>query len=397
MDKSNRTTPVVLVADDEPSMLALVARHVRTLGYEVVEAADGEAAWGQATKHLPDLVLLDVMMPAMSGWEVCRRIRENVALVHTGVIMLTGIGQSLNELTSPLYGADAYIDKPFEFKELDDKIRDVLMSRGHAVIEPPPPSVGDMDSVPPGDDMEATQPRKAPDASSGASPATSPERSPMSQGSCSCGQEHASRATKSKRGSAGVVGHLDEDGFYEAVTLRPPRLSPGAARQLKRTEAALAAARTGSTPAGKARRAAASPTRGASRATGSAAQGKSAAKATGTGKGSAKKAPAKMGNKAEKKATDRRADKATRKGTPSGKPGSSKKRAKKPASKKPAAKKASVRKPVAKKPSANKPVVKKPSANKPVGKHAARGRAHTAGRRPRAARPSARGRSTGSK
>jgi len=141
---STRTTPVVLVADDEPSMLALVARHVRTLGYEVLEASDGEAAWQEAENSLPDLVVLDVMMPGMSGWEVCRRIRESVGLHHTGVVMLTGIGQSLNELTSPLYGADAYIDKPFEFKDLDAKIRHVLKARGHeplAVEPPPPPSV----------------------------------------------------------------------------------------------------------------------------------------------------------------------------------------------------------------------------------------------------------------
>ena len=55
MDMSNRTTPVVLVADDEPSMLALVSRHVKTLGYEVLEASDGETAWGHAAKRLLDL------------------------------------------------------------------------------------------------------------------------------------------------------------------------------------------------------------------------------------------------------------------------------------------------------------------------------------------------------
>jgi DNA-binding response OmpR family regulator len=155
---SNRTTPVVLVADDEPSMLALVARHVRTLGYEVLEASDGEAAWKEAENSLPDLVVLDVMMPGMSGWEVCRRIRENVGLHHTGVIMLTGIGQSLNELTSPLYGADAYIDKPFEFKDLDQKISFVLKARGHEPVfvePPPPPSVDPRDDL---DDYESDAP-----------------------------------------------------------------------------------------------------------------------------------------------------------------------------------------------------------------------------------------------
>jgi len=126
------SAPLVLVADDEPSMLELVARHLRTMAdpkLEVIQASDGEEAWRLAREHLPDLVVLDVMMPGMSGWEVCRKIREDVALAHTGVVMLTGIGENLNQMTSPLYGADAYIDKPFEFEDFDDKIRGTLDGR----------------------------------------------------------------------------------------------------------------------------------------------------------------------------------------------------------------------------------------------------------------------------
>jgi len=120
---------VVLVADDEPSTLALLSRHLRGKNYTVLEASDGDQAWELAHQHLPDLVLLDVMMPGMSGWEVCRKIREAVSLAHTGVIMLTGIGERLNEMTSPLYGADAHIDKPFEFSHLDAKIEETLARR----------------------------------------------------------------------------------------------------------------------------------------------------------------------------------------------------------------------------------------------------------------------------
>lgn len=126
------SAPLVLVADDEPSMLELVARHLRTMNdpkLEVIQASDGEEAWRLAREHLPDLVVLDVMMPGMSGWEVCRKIREDVALAHTGVVMLTGIGENLNQMTSPLYGADAYIDKPFEFDDFDGKIRETLEAR----------------------------------------------------------------------------------------------------------------------------------------------------------------------------------------------------------------------------------------------------------------------------
>jgi DNA-binding response OmpR family regulator len=126
---SNSNKYVVLVADDEPSTLALLGRHLRSKGYSVLEATDGDQAWELAHEHLPHLVVLDVMMPGMSGWEVCRKIREAVSLAHTGVIMLTGIGETLNEMTSPLYGADAHLDKPFEFAELDRRIIETLERR----------------------------------------------------------------------------------------------------------------------------------------------------------------------------------------------------------------------------------------------------------------------------
>jgi len=128
---------VVLVADDEPSTLALVASHVRSRGFKVLEASDGDQAWQLAHEHLPDLVILDVMMPGMSGWEVCRKIREAVSLAHTGVIMLTGIGENLNEMTSPLYGADAYLDKPFEFADLDSKVTATLAERREGAMGRP--------------------------------------------------------------------------------------------------------------------------------------------------------------------------------------------------------------------------------------------------------------------
>ncbi len=138
------SNPLVLVADDESSMLALVAEHLRGLTdpkVDVVEATDGEEALRLAHSLLPDLVVLDVMMPKMSGWEVCKRIRDDVGrFAHTGVIMLTGIDENLNHMTSPLYGADFYIDKPFDFFELDKKVRQALRDREgqrNSVSRPP--------------------------------------------------------------------------------------------------------------------------------------------------------------------------------------------------------------------------------------------------------------------
>src|SRR5882724_7996534 len=130
----NTSKIVVLIADDEPSTVAMLSSHLRSSGYTVLEASDGDQAWELSHEHLPNLVLLDVMMPGMSGWEVCRKIREAVSLAHTGVIMLTGIGESLNEMTSPLYGADAHVDKPFEFSTLDAKIKETLERRKQGAL-----------------------------------------------------------------------------------------------------------------------------------------------------------------------------------------------------------------------------------------------------------------------
>jgi CheY-like chemotaxis protein len=115
-------------------MLSLVARHIRSLGASVIEASDGDMAWEKAQKHHPDLIMLDVMMPGMSGWEVCKRVKGPVhgaSFSRTGVIMLTGIGENLNDMTSPLFAADAWLNKPFEFQDLDAKIKEVLARYGH--------------------------------------------------------------------------------------------------------------------------------------------------------------------------------------------------------------------------------------------------------------------------
>jgi DNA-binding response OmpR family regulator len=142
---------VVLVADDEPTMLELVTRHLRSIAQpklEVIEASDGDEAWKLAQERLPDLVVLDVMMPGMSGWEVCRKIRQDASLAHTGVLMLTGIGESLNETTSPLFGADEHIDKPFDFEKLDELIERVLAKRAAQREAVPRPTAATRSATP---------------------------------------------------------------------------------------------------------------------------------------------------------------------------------------------------------------------------------------------------------
>lgn len=129
--KKSRPKPTVVIADDDLEILTMVRTLLRRRDVKLLEASDGEEAMRLIRENEPDLVVLDVMMPGMSGWEVCKAIREEEALAETGVIMLTGIGERLNEMTSPLYGADAYLDKPFDLTELDAAVTRVLSERGH--------------------------------------------------------------------------------------------------------------------------------------------------------------------------------------------------------------------------------------------------------------------------
>ncbi len=121
--------PIILVADDDPQILTMLGIRLSKRGYEVVEAADGLQTLSKAREHKPDLVLLDVMMPGKNGWEVAKELRSDDELSSIGIVMLTAIGERVNEMTSPLYGADAFIDKPFEFEDLDARI-EALIKKG---------------------------------------------------------------------------------------------------------------------------------------------------------------------------------------------------------------------------------------------------------------------------
>jgi DNA-binding response OmpR family regulator len=125
-----RTKPLLLIADDDPELIGILVKRLQAIDCEVVTAADGAAALAKAREIKPDAIILDVMMPQMNGWEVCKAIKSDASIGDTPVMMLTGIGENLNEMTSPLYGADEYVDKPFNFPELLFKIRRLLASRG---------------------------------------------------------------------------------------------------------------------------------------------------------------------------------------------------------------------------------------------------------------------------
>lgn len=122
----NSTTPKILVADDNPQILGMLTARLKKRGYDVITADDGEVALDMVAKELPALVVLDVMMPKKNGWEVARAIRQNPMLADTKIVILTAIGESINEMTSPLYGADAYLDKPFDFNDLEKAISELI-------------------------------------------------------------------------------------------------------------------------------------------------------------------------------------------------------------------------------------------------------------------------------
>jgi DNA-binding response OmpR family regulator len=124
MSDSNKA--VVLVADDDPEILSLLSIRLSRAGYKVIEAVDGEQTLVKVREHFPDVVILDVMMPGKNGWEVAKELRHDARFKEIGIIMLTAIGEKINEMTSPLYGADAFVDKPFEFADLEAKIAEVL-------------------------------------------------------------------------------------------------------------------------------------------------------------------------------------------------------------------------------------------------------------------------------
>ena len=116
----------ILVVDDDPEIVTLLSARLVKRGYKISTASDGHAALTLAKKERPDLMLLDVMMPGKSGWEVARALKQDPETQGIKIVMVTAIGEKTNELTSPLYGADAHVDKPFEFEKLEKIISDLL-------------------------------------------------------------------------------------------------------------------------------------------------------------------------------------------------------------------------------------------------------------------------------
>jgi DNA-binding response OmpR family regulator len=116
----------VLIVDDEVNIVISLEFLLEQAGYHVRVAHNGEEGLEKITTFEPDLVLLDVMMPRMNGFEVCSRVRENPAWQHIKIIMLTAKGREVEITKGLALGANAYVTKPFSTKELLAQVRQIL-------------------------------------------------------------------------------------------------------------------------------------------------------------------------------------------------------------------------------------------------------------------------------
>lgn len=118
----------ILVIEDEYSASKFLAMRLKSLGFAVSTAFDGMTGLKEATETLPDLIILDLMLPKLPGEEVCKALRESFdePLTKIPIIMLTGKDSMVDKILGKVIGADAYLTKPYEFKDLFEEIKKIL-------------------------------------------------------------------------------------------------------------------------------------------------------------------------------------------------------------------------------------------------------------------------------
>ncbi len=134
----------ILVVDDEPDALELVEFNLRQAGYEVTGAEDGAEAIEKARASLPDLIVLDVMLPEMSGIEVCKVLRRGPATARIPIIMLTARASEIDRVLGLELGADDYVTKPFSPRELVLRVKNVLQRHQQEASPPERFALGDL-------------------------------------------------------------------------------------------------------------------------------------------------------------------------------------------------------------------------------------------------------------
>lgn len=116
----------VLICDDEPYIVESVSYVVRKAGFDVVVAEDGEEALEAGRREKPDLIFLDIMMPKITGYDVCRQLKEDPATRDTYIVMLTARGQEEDERKALDMGADEFMTKPFSPRKMRAKLLELL-------------------------------------------------------------------------------------------------------------------------------------------------------------------------------------------------------------------------------------------------------------------------------
>ena len=119
----------ILIVDDEPNIVLALELLMKKEGYEVHTVADGGRAVQTAQELHPDLILLDIMIPTMDGYEVCQRIRSDALLKDVGIIMLTAKGREVEREKGMALGADLYITKPFSTRQVVMKVKEILAAK----------------------------------------------------------------------------------------------------------------------------------------------------------------------------------------------------------------------------------------------------------------------------
>lgn len=126
MVRKLRVMPKILVVDDEPDAVELIKFNLKAAGYEVTTAADGDEALKKARAALPDLIVLDLMLPEVDGLEVCKILRRDPKVSATPIIMLTAKAAEIDRVLGLELGADDYVTKPFSPRELVLRIKRLL-------------------------------------------------------------------------------------------------------------------------------------------------------------------------------------------------------------------------------------------------------------------------------
>lgn len=157
----------ILVAEDELAVRQVIRLLLAAQGYEIIEAADGGSAYDKVVSEKPDIILLDVMMPVMNGFDVLRKLKANPHTASIPVIIVTGKGQSQDERRGIQGGALDYISKPWGPGELEDRIRIALSYLQSNLSSAPSPTTS-------ANNAHATAPRPTRQRSSAPPPAKRP-------------------------------------------------------------------------------------------------------------------------------------------------------------------------------------------------------------------------------